>query len=126
MSSKITQLDVVGQSSPGCRSYIHSSTIIDLATDKFEKTRKGITYNDLMDAGIVIHKNHAQDVLKYHLRKGDIFTLKDMRPQQYYLTNIKSKLIEKKAKNTPIDPTGVAIIPTSPSSSSTSKSPLSP
>src|SRR5215211_1429151 len=110
MSSKITQLDVVGQSSPGCRSYIHSSTIIDLATDKFEKTRKGITYNDLLDAGIGIHKRHAQDVLKYHLRKGDIFTLKDMRPQQYYPTNIKSKVIEKIAKNTPIDPTGVGTI----------------
>jgi hypothetical protein len=35
MSSKITELDAVGQSSPGCRSYIHSSTIIALATDKF-------------------------------------------------------------------------------------------
>jgi hypothetical protein len=124
MSSKITQLDVVGQSSPDSRSYIHSSTIIDLATDKFEKTRKGITYKDLMDAGIAIHKRHAQDVLKYHLRKGDIFTLKDMRPQQYYPTNIKSEVIEKIAKNTPIDPTGVGILSTS--SSSSSKSPLSP
>jgi hypothetical protein len=73
-----------------------------------------------MDAGIVIDNNHAQDVLKYHLRKGNIFTLKDKRPQQYYPTNIKSKVIEKIAKNTPIDTTGVGIIPTSPSSSSKS------
>jgi hypothetical protein len=79
-----------------------------------------------MEAGIAIHKNHAQDILKYHKRKGDIFILKDKRPQQYYPTNIKSKVIEKIAKNTPIDPTGVGILPTSPSSSSTSKSPLSP
>jgi hypothetical protein len=126
MSNKITQLDLVGQSFPGCRSYIHSLTIIELATNKFKKTGKGITYKDLMDAGIVIHKNHAQDILKYHLRKGHIFTLKDKRPQQYYPTNIKSKVIEKIAKNTPIDPTGVGIIPTSPSSPSSSKSPLSP
>jgi len=124
MSNKITQLDLVGQSFSGHRSYIQSSIIIELATDKFKKTGKGITYKDLMDAGIVIHKNHAQDVLKYHLRKGDIFTLNDKRPQQYYPTNIKSKVIEKIAKNTPIDPTEVAIIPTSPSSSS--NSPLSP
>jgi hypothetical protein len=77
-----------------------------------------------MDAGIAIHKRHAQDVLKYHFRKGDIFTLKDKRPQQYYPTNIKSEVIEKTAKNTLIDPTGVGILlSTSPSSSS--KSPLS-
>jgi hypothetical protein len=105
MSNKITQLDLVGQSFPGRRSYIHSSTIIELATDKFKKTGKGITYKDLMDAGIAIHKDHAQDILKYHLRKGNIFTLKDKRPQQYYATNIESKVIEKIAKNTPIDPT---------------------
>ncbi len=85
---------------------IHSSKIIELAADKFEKTGKGITYKDLMDAGIVIHKRHAQDILKYHLRKWDIFTLKDKRPQQYYPTNIKSKVIEKITKNTPIDPKG--------------------
>jgi hypothetical protein len=126
MSSKITQLDLVGQSFSGRRSYIHSSTIIELATDKFEKTGKGITYKDLVDAGISIHKKHTQVILKYHLRKGNIFTLKDKRPQQYYPTHIKSEVIEKiLAKNTPIDPTGVGIIPTSPSSSSSSKSPLS-
>jgi hypothetical protein len=124
MSSRITQLDLVGQSFSGRRSYIHSSKIIELATDKFKKTGKGITYKDLMDAGIAIHKRHAQDVLKYHLRKGDIFALKDKRPQQYYPTNIESEVKEKIEKNTPIDPTGVAIIPTSPSSPS--KSPLSP
>jgi hypothetical protein len=77
-----------------------------------------------MEAGIVIHKRHAQDILKYHLRKGDIFTLKDKRPQQYYPTGIRAEVIEKIAKNTPIDPTGVGILSTS--SSSSSKSPLSP
>jgi hypothetical protein len=123
MSNKITQLDLVGQSFPSCKSYIHSSTIIELAADKFNKTGKGITYKDLMQAGIVVHKNHAQDVLKYHLRKGDIFTLKDKRPQQYYPTEIRAEVIEKILKNTPIDPTGVGIIPTSLSSSS--NSPLS-
>jgi hypothetical protein len=77
-----------------------------------------------MEAGIVIHKRHAQDILKYHLRKGDIFTLKDKRPQQYYPTGIRAEVIEKIAKNTPIDPTGVGILSTS--SSSSSNSPLSP
>src|SRR5919112_3969310 len=110
MSSKITPLDLVGQCFSGRRSYIHSSTIIELATDKFKRTGKGITYKDLMDAGISLHKKHAQDILKYHLRKGDIFTLKDIRPQQYYPTQIKAEVIEKTAKNTPIDPTGVGTL----------------
>jgi hypothetical protein len=122
MSSRITQLDLVGQSFSGRRSYIHSWKIIELATDKFKKTCKGITYNDLMDAGISIHKNHAQDILKYHLGKGNIFTLKDKRPQQYYPTEIRAEVKEKIAKNTPIDPTGVGLLPTP----SLSKSPLSP
>jgi hypothetical protein len=74
-----------------------------------------------MNAGIAIHKRHAQDILKYHLGKGNISTIKDMRPQQYYPARIEYKVIEKIAKNTPIDPTGVGILPTS----SSSKSPLS-
>jgi hypothetical protein len=107
MSTKITQLDLVGQCFSGCRSYIHSWKIIELATDKFKKTGKGITYKDLMDAGIALHKTHAQDILKYHLTRGNIFTLKNMRPQQYYPTKIKAEVIEKITKNTLIDPTGV-------------------
>jgi hypothetical protein len=78
-----------------------------------------------MDAGIAIHKRHAQDILKYHLRKGDIFTLKDKRPQQYYPDKIESEVKEKIAKNTPINPTGVGTILLSISPSSSSKSPLS-
>jgi hypothetical protein len=38
------------------RSYIHSSTITELAIDRFRKTGRGITYTDLMDAGVAIHK----------------------------------------------------------------------
>ena len=64
MSSKITPLDLVGQCCPGRRSYIHSSIIIQLAIDKFRKTGRGITYKDLIDAGIALHKKHAQDILK--------------------------------------------------------------
>ncbi len=122
MSTKITPLDLVGQCFSGHRSYIHSSTIIEIATNKFKKTRKGITYIDLIDAGIALHKTHAQDILKYHLRTGNLFTLKDRRPQQYYPTPIKAEVIEKIAKNTPIDPSGVGILlPTL----SSSKFPLS-
>jgi hypothetical protein len=125
MSSRITQLDLVGQCFSGCRTYIHSAKIVELANNKFKKTGKGITFKDLMDAGMSVRKKHAQDILKYHLRKNNIFTLKDMRPQQYYPTKIKAEVLEKLAKNTPIDPTGVDIIPLSYSHLSSSRSPLS-
>jgi len=36
----------------------------------------------LIEKGLVKHKKQAQDALKYHLRKGTLFTLGDKRPQQ--------------------------------------------
>jgi hypothetical protein len=53
---------------------------------------------------------NKQDTLKYHLRKGTLFTLIDKRPQQYYPTSIKSEIIQNLGKNTPIHPTGVAML----------------
>ena len=64
-----------------------------------------------MDAGLVVHKHQAQEVLKYQLRKGNLFTLGDKRPQEYYPTKIKSEIVEKLAKrNTPIQPSGISSI----------------
>ena len=47
-------------------------------------------------------------MLKYHLRKGTLFTLGALKPQQYYATAIKSDIIENLQKSTQADPTGVA------------------
>jgi hypothetical protein len=107
-SDKITQHSLVGRFSYGSRSYNFSQSITDLAVVKFRKTGKGLTYKDLRDAGVVIHKHQAQEVLKYQLRKGNLFTLKDKRPQEYYPTKIKSEVFERTAKrNSPIQPSGV-------------------
>ena len=107
-SDKITQHGLDGRFSYGSRSYNFSQSITDLAENKFRKTGKGLTYKDLMDAGVVIHKHQAQEVLKYQLRKGNLFTLKDRKPQEYYPTKIKSVVFEKYAKrNSPIQPSGV-------------------
>jgi hypothetical protein len=108
-SKKIPQQGLVGRFSSGSRSYNFSHSITDLAVDKFRKTGKGITYKDLMDAGVVVHKHQAQEVLKYQLRRGNLFTIQDKRPQEYYPSKIRSEVAEKIAKrNTPIQPSGVS------------------
>jgi hypothetical protein len=114
-SDKITPLRLVGSRS-GYRSYTFSCDIVELAADKFMKTGKGLTYVDLMNAGVVPRKNQAQDILKYHLKRGNLFTLADRRPQQYYATKDRSEVQEKIAKNTLIDPSGVTILQTQSSS----------
>jgi hypothetical protein len=110
-SEKILQDGLASRFSSGSRSYNLSHSITDLAARKFRKTGQAITYKDLMDAGLVVHKHQAQEVLKYQLRKGNLFTLGDKRPQEYYPTKIKSEAIKKIAKgNTPIQPSGVTSI----------------
>jgi hypothetical protein len=111
-SDKITQLDLVGSSNIyGRRPYTSSKRIIEFAIGRFRKAGKGLTYIDLMISGIAL-RQQAQDILKYQLRQGNIFILKDRRPQQYYPTKIRSEVIEKIAtrnNNTPIDPSAVAL-----------------
>jgi hypothetical protein len=86
-----------------CRNYISAEEMTDLAINYYRtKKGKGITLQYLIENSLVQHKKQAQDTLKYHLRKGTLFTLGDKRPQQYYPTSIKSEIIENQQKNTPI------------------------
>ena len=90
--------------------YVTSDQITKLAVETYKMKRgRGITYIDLLGKGLTVHKKQAQDMLKYHFRKETLFTLEDKRPQQYYPTAIRAEVIENKQKNTPIDPTGVAL-----------------
>jgi hypothetical protein len=103
-----------------CNHYVSSEEITKLAIKRYKTNgRKGITFTDLLEAGLANSKAQAQDTLKYHKKKGTLFTLESLRPQQYYPTAIKSDIAEKLQKSTPIDPTGVA------SSTHISKHPLS-
>ena len=90
--------------------YVTSGQITKLAVETYKKKGgRGITYTDLLEKGLTVNKKQAQDMLKYHFRKETLFTLDDKRPQQYYPTAIRAGVIENKQKNTPIDPTGVAL-----------------
>jgi hypothetical protein len=91
----------------GGNQYVSSDEITKLAIQKYKtKCGRGISYRDLLETGLAKHKGHAQDMLKYYLRKGTLFTLQDRRPQQYYPTAIKSDIIESMQKSTQIDPRG--------------------
>ena len=115
------------------RIYISAEEMTELAINHYRtKKGKGITFDYLIEKGLVKHKKQAQDTLKYHLRKGTLFTLGDRRPQQYYPTSIKSEIIQNVGKNTPIHPSGVAmplllpLLPTLPTPlSCSSRSPIS-
>jgi hypothetical protein len=68
------------------RNYISADEMNELASNHYRtKKGKGITLQYLIEKGLVKHKRQAQDTLKYHLRKGTLFTIGDKRPQQYYL-----------------------------------------
>jgi len=91
--------------------YINSHQIKEIAIDTYKtKGGRGITFTDLLERGFGLHKRQAQDMLKYHSRKGTLFTLQDRRPQQYYPTEIKSEIMERKLQeNTPICPSAVGL-----------------
>ena len=90
--------------------YVSAKEIASLAIKTYKKGGRGITYTALLESGLAQNKTQAQDMLKYHKRKGTLFTLESLRPQQYYPTAIKSDIIEKSLqKSTLIDPSGVKL-----------------
>ena len=93
-----------------CNQYVTSEQITELAVEIYKtKGGRGITFTDLLESGLAEDKAKAQDMLKYHKRKGTVFTFSARRPQQYYPTAIISDIMENRQKSTLIDPTGVAI-----------------
>jgi hypothetical protein len=104
------------------RRYVLADEIAKLAIQKYEKNGRGLIFADLLKTGLAPHKIHAQNMLKYQRRKGTLFKIGDKRPQQYYATAIKARVIEGKTRqSTPLDPTGAGLI----SDSFMAKSPLS-
>lgn len=79
-----------------------------MAADKCNKNGKGITFNDLLSAGLASHKEQAQITLKHSLRMGLLFSLGNYKPQQYYPACLKSEISKTKmSKNIPIEVTQV-------------------
>jgi len=78
------------------RRYTRAQEIEKLAVEKYNKNGKGITFNDLLSAGMVSHKEQAQITLKHCLRMGLLFTLGNYKPQLYYPTCLKSEIFKAK------------------------------
>lgn len=92
-----------------CNQYVSSQQIVELAIEKYKtKGGRGITFTDLLETGLAEDKGQAQDMLKYHKRKGTLFIVEAVRPQQYCATAIKSDIMENLTKSTLIDPSGAA------------------
>jgi hypothetical protein len=113
-SSQNIPLALPGQyGEAGCtkrRRYTRAEEIEKLAADKYKENGKGITFNDLLSAGLASHKEQSQITLKHCLRTGVLFTLGNYRPQQYYPTCLKSEISKAKmSKNIPIEVTGVGL-----------------
>jgi hypothetical protein len=103
--NKNVPLSLAVQYGDSKRRYSNSQEVNNLAIDKFKKNGKGITYGDLLSSGLVQHKKQGQRTLKYFLKKGILFSIRDSRPQQYYAASIKSEVMQR--KNAPTNPTGV-------------------
>ena len=121
---KFTPLDLAAQHFVP-RSHTNLNQIIEIAIDEYKKHGNGLTYMSLMNRGLAKTKRQAQNILKYYLRKGALFTPSDKSPQVYYPSCLKSEIQKcQLQRNTPIDPIGVGLLPTSPSDIK-SKHPLS-
>jgi hypothetical protein len=92
------------------RRYTRAKQIENLALMKYNKTGKGITFNDLLSSGVVLHKKHAQITLKYCLKRKILFAPSNHKPQQYYPVCLRSNVLKSKmSKNIPVEPTGVGL-----------------
>jgi hypothetical protein len=68
----------------------------------------GITFDDLLSSGFAIHKEQAQNTLKRYLQRNILFAPVSRKPQQYYATCLKAKVLKSMmSKNYPIEVTGV-------------------
>src|SRR5207302_7559009 len=88
------------------RRYVDAKTIVDLAIREFKKNGRGISFRDLLINGLAKHKNQAKSTLKHHLSKGNLFTLGERHPQQYYPKSLEADVMgNRKSNNIPVAPT---------------------
>ena len=91
------------------RRYTRAQEVEQLAVRKYKSNGKGMSFNDLLSAGLASHKEQAQITLKHCLEKQVLFTMSNHKPQQYYPTSLRAEILKNKlSKNLPIGVTGVA------------------
>ena len=94
--------------------WISNKELEELAVEKYQINRRGITFEDVLEK-FHCKKKKAQLRLKNAIKgkedkQGILFTLDRKSPQQYYPTRLKAQIIEHiKKQNRLIDPTGVSL-----------------
>lgn len=89
------------------RRYTRSQDLADLAVDKYNANGRGITFEDLLKRERACHKKQAQERLKRCLQKEIIFTVANHKPQQYFPTCLKAKILKDRLKNASVRVTEV-------------------
>jgi hypothetical protein len=64
------------------RRYTRAEQIEKLAVDKYKKNGQGLTFNDLLHAGLTSNKKQSQISLKHYPNNGILFTISAHKPQQ--------------------------------------------
>lgn len=82
----------------------------DFAVEFFALHGEGITYTDIVKAGLAGSKTKAQMLLKRRKRDGTLFTLADTKPKVYFPTCRKAKVIESRKSIVPVRPTEEGIL----------------
>jgi hypothetical protein len=95
----------------GQRKYVKKAQVKELSKNSYAENGMGITFEDIM-VRFGVSKPKAQRKLKHFLRDGLLFTAEDLakegisipgikreNPQRYYLTELKTKIIERGKNN---------------------------
>jgi hypothetical protein len=90
------------------RRYTRSQELADLAVDKYNANGRGITFEDLLKRERACHKKQAQETLKRCLQNKILFTVVNHKPQQYFPTCLKAKILKDRiSKNASVRVTEV-------------------
>jgi hypothetical protein len=103
-----TPLRITDGNSKKKRRYTRSQDLADLAVNKYNANGSGITFEDLLKEKPTCHKKQAQETLKRCLQKEILFTLANHKPQEYFPTCLKAKILEDRiSKNASVRVTEV-------------------
>lgn len=118
MTQNITNVTKISDPSGGMvrssRRRVTLKQMEEFAVEFFVRHGKGITYTDIVKAGLAGSKTNAQMLLKRRKRDGTLFTLADTKPQVYFPTCRKAKVIESRKSIVPVRPTEEGVLGTSP------------
>jgi hypothetical protein len=106
--SQNTPVRIIDDNSKKKRRYTRSQDLSELAVNKYDANGRGITFKDLLKKELACHKKQAQETLKRCLQNETLFTVANHKPQEYFPTCLKSKILKDRiSKNASVRVTEV-------------------